>query len=1088
MRLKKFRLNLSTFVVFLFLTGIILPLELTAQTNTSGVPITGVILDQKGEAIIGANVAVKGTDTGTVSDADGNFSLQVPGENAVLQISYLGYKTQEIRVGNKRKIDVTLAEDNQLLNEVVVVGYGTMKRSDLTGAITSVSSETLSKSVSTSLDQALQGHAAGVNITPNSGMPGASSSVRIRGISSINSSNEPIYVIDGIVISQDNNSNMNTNVLSSINPADIVSVDILKDASATAIYGSQASNGVIIVTTRRGEAGRSVINFNSYIGWQQIPKKLDVLNLQQYANLQNLQAANGLLTASNNFVRPDLLGPGTDWQDELFNTAPMQNYNLSLSGGTEKTTYNVSAGYLNQVGIAEGSGLKRWNLTSNIDSQVKSWAKVGANMAFSSTNQDLSLSNQDLINKALTIPPNVPVKNADGSFATDDVQWVPVNPVALARLQTNTNEMFGIRGNSYLELAPKGALNGLTYRFEVGFNYSLTQSEQFVPTYTLSASKFNDINQSSRSETYNKYWTYRNILTYDKRFASIHHLTAMIGQEYSQSGYTYLFGSRTGFPSNLATDLTLGDGTTATNNNTSSTSALLSQFGRLFYSLKDMYMLTATLRHDGSSTFGPSHRWGWFPSAAFAWRLSEYKFIKDINWMSNLKLRLGWGLTGNQNIPSQTAWYAIYSPTTTTYGTGLYPGNTPNPNLAWESTAQTNIGLDASFFQNRIDLAFDWYNRITNNLLFQATLPGFVGTQGAGASSPPWVNAGSLQNRGVEITLNTRNIVTKDFNWNSNVVFSTYRNKVLKVNTESGGFTYNAVDDKYGGGYTPVSEIKAGQPIGMFYGYQVIGRFNKATDFYMINKDGQVVPTPVMFNLPIDKKTGVWIGDLIYKDRPTVPVYGSDGKTIIGYKPDGVIDSNDCTEIGNPNPKFTLGFGNTFTYKNLDLSIFFNCSYGNDVINYMSRWMSSPYRSYTNLLTSAMNYAQLGLIDPNGPDDFRNTQIIAGSAMAPRMPLGSNTYNYDYAFSDQFIQDGSFIRLQNLSLGYTLPQAWMNHAGISAFKIYASVQNLYTWTKYKGLDPEVGMGVGQDGHLINGFDDGRYPSPRIYTLGINLTF
>jgi len=1072
MRLENVKLKLVTFVVLLFFTGMNLPLELTAQTNTSGVPITGVILDQKGEAVIGANVVVKGSDIGTVTDTDGKFSLQVPNENATLQISYLGYKAQEIRVGNKRKIDVTLAEDNQLLNEVVVVGYGTMKKSDLTGAITSVSSETLSKSVATSIDQALQGRAAGVDITPVSGMPGAASSVRIRGISSINSSNEPIYVIDGVIINQDN-TNMNTNVLSSINPSDIVSIDILKDASATAIYGSRGSNGVIIVTTRRGEAGRSVINFNAYIGWQQIPNKLDVLNLQQYANLQNLQAANGLLTASNSFVRPDLLGPGTNWQDELFNTAPMQNYNLSLSGGTEKTTYNVAAGYLNQIGIAQGSGLKRWNLTSSVDSKVKPWAKIGANMAFSATNQNLSLSNQDLVNKALTIPPNVPVKNADGSFATDDVQWVPVNPVALANLQTNTNEMFGIRGNSYLELTPKGVLDGLTYRFEVGFDYNLTQGEQFVPTYTLSASKFNTINSSNRSEQYNKYWTYRNILTYDKKFGDIHHITAMLGQEYQQSGWTYLSGSRTGFPSNLATDLTLGDGTTAQNDNRSDASAISSQFGRLFYSLKDMYMITATLRRDGSSLFAPDKRWGWFPSAAFAWRLSEYGFIKDIKWMSNLKLRLGWGLTGNQYIPSTTAWFAVYNPQTTTYGTGLYPGNTPNMNITWESTAQTNIGFDASFFQNRIDLTFDWYNRTTSNLLMQSSLPGFVGTSNAaGASSAPWVNLGSLRNRGVELSLNTRNIVTKDFNWSSNIVFSTYRNKVLKLNSASGTFFGYASDNKYGGGSTIVNETIAGIPIGMFYGYQVIGRFEKATDFYMVNSAGQIVRTPVMSNLPIDKKNGVWIGDLIYKD-----VYG-----------DGAIDQNDLAVIGNPNPKFTFGFGNTFTFKNLDLSIFFKGSYGNDVINYMSRYTSSPYRNYTNLLTSSLNYAKLGLIDPNGPDDYRNTKITGGDAMSPRMPLSSNTFTYDYAFSDQFIQDGSYIRLQNLSLGYTLPQAWMNHVGISSFKVYASVQNLFTWTKYKGLDPEVGMGMGANSQPINGFDDGRYPSPRIYTLGINLTF
>jgi len=1070
MRLENVKLKLVTFVVLLFFTGMNLPLELTAQTNTGGVPITGVILDQKGEAIIGANVVVKGTDTGTVTDADGKFSLQVPNENATLQISYLGYKAQEIRVGNKRKIDVTLAEDNQLLNEVVVVGYGTMKKKDLTGAITSVNSEAIAKSVPTSIDQVLQGRAAGVQVQQSSGMPGAASSVRIRGVSSITSSNEPIYVIDGVIMSQ--GSDMNSNVLSSINPADIVSIDILKDASATAIYGSRASNGVVIVTTRRGEAGHSIISFNSYVGWQQIPKKLDVTNLQQYAEHRNTMTASGInVPYINSFARPDLLGEGTNWQNELFKTAMMYNYNLSISGGTDKTTYNIAAAYLNQDGIAAGSGFKRWNLTGNVDTQVKPWAKVGFNMAFSNTFQNLTVSDQSLISSALRITPDVPVRNVDGTFASSDDNSIPANPVALASLKQNNTETFGVRGNSYLELAPKGVLTGLTYRFEVAFDFNLNQNKQFMPTYYLSETRHQDYNQANSSKQFNKYWTYRNILTYDRKFADIHHITAMLGQEYQQSRWDNLAGMRTGFQTNTATDLNLGDATTAGANGYSGVNAILSQFGRLFYSLQDIYMLTATLRHDGTSKFAPQNRWGWFPSAALGWRISEYNFLKENKIINNLKLRLGWGLVGNQSIYSENAWYAVYSPVTTTYGTGLYPSNTPNPNLKWESTTSTNIGMDLGLFKNRIEIIFDWFNRKTNNLLLQAiSLPNYVGVSdlayggSPGKSDYPWVNLGSMQNRGVELTLNTQNVVTNNFKWSSNIVFSSYRNKVLKMDTPTGNYPGYTTDPNGGSTYTTNTVV--GKPIGQFYGWQVIGRFEKATDFWMVNSAGQIVRIPVQADqnglLPI-AVNGVWIGDYIYRD----------------VNNDGVIDTEDNTAIGNPHPKFTFGFGNTLTYKNLDLTLFFTGSYGNDVVNYIRRMLSNPFDNTTNHLTEALNYAKLGLIDPNGPNDYRNVQIIGGDPHAPRMPLISATSNYDYAFSDRFIEDGSYIRLQNVSIGYTLPQTWLNHTGISLAKIYANLQNVYTWTKYRGFDPEVGS---------TGIDNGRYPSPRIYTVGINITF
>ncbi len=1035
------------------------------------IAVSGTITDQTGDVLMGVSVVETGTKNGTVSDMDGKYHITVP-SNAKLTFSYISYETVTVDVRGRIVVNIAMREDAQALSEIVVVGYGTMKKSDLTGAVSSISSETIAKTVPITLDQAIQGRVAGVQVMPSSGMPGAGSSVRIRGISSINSSNEPIYVVDGVIISQDVN-NMNSNVLSTINPSDIVSVDILKDASATAIYGSRASNGVIIITTRKGESGISTINFNTYYGWQQIPKYLDVLNLRQYAEHRNVMAENGLIRRNNNFVRPDLLGEGTDWQDELFQTAPMQNYNLSFTGGNDKTTYNLTAGYLNQDGIAAGSGFERYNLTGNFDTQVKPWAKVGSNMAFSNTFQQLTVSNQSLINTALRSTPDVPVRNADGSFSAADEPFMPTNPIAMAQLRENNLELFGLRGNAYVEIAPKGILDGLKYRFEFALDYNLTQQDQFLPTYYLSQTQFNEVNQADKSKQFNKYWTYRNIFTYDKTFNNIHKLTTMLGQEYQRSTWDYLAGSRTGFQTNTARDLNLGDGTTAGNTGYSGVNAIHSQFGRVFYSLKDMYLLTATLRHDGTSKFASENRWGWFPSAAFAWRISEYPFLKDRENINNVKLRLGWGLVGNQGIPDETAWYAVYNTATTPYGTGLYPGNTPNPNLKWETTESTNLGIDLAFFHSRIDVIFDWYNRETDNMLLRASLPNYVGTTdlspgAAGSSSAPWVNLGSLRNRGVELSVNTQNIVTKDFKWSTNLIFSSNQNKVLQLNTETGAYFGTTSDNIYGGtGSTVTARTVVGEPIGQIYGYKVIGRFETASDFYCYNKEGELVRTPVTVDsqdnmLPIGENS-IWIGDYIYHD--------SNG--------DGKITEADREVIGNAEPKFTYGIGNTFTYKNWDLSFFFNGFYGNDVVNYARRYLSNPYRNTSNLYTEVLDYARVGLINENGPNDYRNVKIVGGDPHAPRMALATATSDHNYLFSDRFVEDGSFIRLQNVSLGYVFPKKWLEGAGISLLKLYVNLQNVYTWTNYSGYDPEVGT---------SGIDNGRYPSPRIYTIGLNLTF
>lgn len=1050
---------------------LLFPAISVAQT----ISVSGVVTDETGEALPGVGISIPGTTQGTVSNIDGKYTIDAPSKGT-LTFSYVGYSPQTINVGGRTVINVIMKEDSQLLEEVVVVGYGTMKKSDLTGAVTSVKNDAIQKSVPTSLDQVLQGRAAGVQVQQNSGAPGASTSIRIRGISSINSSTDPIFVIDGVVIDGGGFSANSTdyNPLASINPSDIVSMDILKDASATAIYGSRAANGVIMITTKRGEKGRQRITYNGYYGLQQLPKKLSVLNLQQYAEHRNVLADIGVSQWNDNFVRPDLLGPGTDWQKELFTTASMHNHNLTFSGGSDVSTYNLTAGYLDQDGIASGSGFKRLNLTGAFDSNVKSWLKAGVNFAFDNSFQKLTTSDQSLVLMALRTTPDVPVRNADGSFAASDEQFMPPNPMAMAMLIDNNKERYGIRGNTYADIT-KLFIDGLSFRTEISFDYNTTDQDRYQPRYYLSETQYREDNEGRYTKQFNKYWSQRNILTYNKTFADIHHVNAMLGHEMSKSQWSYLQGSRTGYVTDAFRDLTLGDQNTADNNGYNGANALLSYFGRMFYSLQDKYMLTFTMRRDGTSKFAPENRWGTFPSAALAWRVSEEDFIKNMDAVSNLKLRLGWGKVGNQAIPENYGYIAYYGTSTTNWGSGLIAQNVANPDLRWETTTSYNIGADLGLLKNRIELILDFYSKKTDDLLMIKPLPSTAGTVEStkpGYMKAPWVNAGSLENKGMEITLNTVNILSQDFQWRSNFIFSMNRNKALSIDLDPAVIDRTVNGNEYGvTDPTVINRTVPGKPIGQFYGYQVIGRFEKATDFYYTDANGNIVRTPVLNNLDINESTGVWIGDYIYKD-----VNG-----------DGKLDVNDMDFIGNPEPKFTYGIGNTFSYKGIDLTIQLQGSYGNDVVNYAQRYLGNPMRNISNLFTDALNYARTDLIDPNGPNDYRNVKITGGDPHAPRLTSGSSSSNYNYAFSDRFIEDGSYLRIQNVSLGYNLPQKIIKPLGIENVKIYANLQNLYTWTKYRGYDPEVGSSY-QGGNWLMGIDNGRYPTPRIMTFGLNLTF
>ena len=1023
--------------------------------------VTGNVKDASGEPMIGITVSLDGKPV-AVTDLDGNFTVQNAKSSSVIKLSYVGYLDQQFTVGNKNQFNLTMKEDPKALEEVVVVGYGTMKRSDLTGAVTSVGDEAISKSVSTSIDQVLQGRAAGVQVQANTGTPGGSSTIRIRGTNSLNATSQPIFVIDGVIIDSSSGDNGDSNPLSEINPSDIVSMDILKDASATAIYGSRASNGVIMITTKRGKAGDATVTYDGYVGWQTMPKSLDVLNLKQYAQHYNDIADAQIKSATNSFVRPELLGEGTDWQDELFRHALMTSHNLSVTGGSEKITYALSAGYLDQDGIVIGSSFRRQTLRGNTDAQIKKWLKGGFSFSLADSKQQTLANSYSIILTALRSQPSVAVRSADGSFDGPDDQWMPDNPVALAQITRNYNKKFNFRVNTYLEAT---IFKGLTYRTELSADYNNNKYYYYMPDYKFGV-KTSDSRTSQWTSTNSKYWSWRNILTYANTFGK-HSINAMLGQEMSHNHYETQVTSANGFPSNSATDPSAGSNDSSSPVGYQDNSSIFSYFGRAFYSYDDRYMATFTLRRDGSSMFADGHRWGWFPSAALAWRVSGEKFMQNVKWINNLKLRAGWGETGNQNV-RQWAYMALLTTYNTPWGVGVLNGNNANPDLKWETTKSWNLGFDLSVLNNRIDIVFDWYYKKTNDLLMELDLPAFLGSGGGsnyGTAANPWGNVGSLRNTGIEFTINSININKKNFQWSSNFVFSLNRNKVLSLDTETGTLPQTF---QVGSETATVTNTVVGQPMAQFWGYKVIGRFDKPEDFYYKDAQGNVKQVALPTGCSIGK-SGTWLGDYRFAD----------------LNGDGVIDNNDQTFIGNPEPKFTFGFGNSLSWKGWDFSFQFTGSYGNKVLNYNRRQLEIT-GSTSNLLTSVLNYARVEKIDPNGPDDYRNYWVTnASSTTMPRLYTESYS-NGNNRVSDAFVEDGSYIRLQNVSLSYTFPKKWIEHLYLSNVKLYMNIQNLFTITKYDGYDPEVGSLYGDA--LKNGIDYNRYPSPRIYTFGINVSF
>lgn len=1044
--------------------------------------IKGKVVDAAGETVIGANVLEKGTTNGVITDIDGNFVLNVS-SGATLEISYIGYVTQTIKVTNQTSLHIVLKEDSETLDEVVVVGYGTMKKSDLSGASVSVGEDAIKGSVITNLDQSLQGRAAGVSAVSTSGAPGSSSSIRVRGQATINSNAEPLYVIDGVIVqgggasgadfglgdALGNGSVSTISPLSTINPADIVSMEILKDASATAIYGAQGANGVILITTKRGKAGEAKFTYDGMLAVQRQTKRLDMMNLREFANYYNEFVQVGELDVNGYYADPSILGKGTNWQDAVFQTALQHQHQVSAEGGTEKIKYYVSASYMDQDGTLIGSNFNRYSFRVNLDSQLKSWLKLGLSATYSSTDEDLKLADgeQGIINYSLKTVPDIPIYDIDGNYATIVREgYTNPNPIAMAMMDQVLLNRQKLTGNIFFEVTP---IKNLVWHAELGYDISASRGERYKPMVDFGSWK-RDSNYSSIQKNSSTFWQLKNYVTYSGMIDK-HNFTAMLGQECWASNYDNISVTNTGLPSDAVHNPALGTATPVIGSGFGS-SAMASFFTRLTYNYDNRYYGTYTYRYDGSSNFGPDNRWAGFHALAGSWRFSNEEFFKPLSGViSNGKLRLGWGQTGNANIGGYL-WGTSIVKMSSSLGTGYRPKNIPNTGIKWESQEQWNVGLDLGFIQDRINLVVDWYKKVSNDMLMALQLPSYMGTQGNTSSrlDPPYGNYGSIENAGVEISLNTHPLIGK-FQWDSDFQISFNKNKLKAL---SG--TANAQIVGYGQWNDVVSVSNVGESLYNFYGYVCDGVYQDYEDLQKSPKPEQY-PSNGVFN----RKNTVWVGDIKYKD-----ISGPDGK------PDGVINEYDKTNLGSPMPKFTFGWTNTFRYKDFDLSIFINGSYGNKVMNYLGMQLTHMNSAWENQLNSVTGRARLEPIDPDKVypvgqywyDDVTNVRVSNPEAVIPRASIQDP--NDNDRISDRYVEDGSYIRLKNITLGYTFPSKLIKKFGINNLRLYANIQNLLTITGYDGYDPEIGASTQSTN--VYGLDYGRYPSPTVYSFGLNVSF
>lgn len=1000
--MQKYKMPISRLRMMVCLIGMLLPMCMFAQQIT----VQGVVKDQTGETVIGASVMEKGTTNGTITGIDGDFSLNMS-PNGTLVVSFVGYKTQEVQVKGQKQLQVVLSEDAEMLDEVVVIGYGTMKKSDLTGAVSSIGNKDIKDSPVSNLGQAIQGKISGVQIV-DAGKPGDNVSIKIRGLGSINNC-DPLVVIDGVPTDLG---------LSSLNMADVERLDVLKDASATAIYGSRGANGVVMITTKRGTEGKGKLAVSANYSFQNATNVPSLLNAAQYAELSNDMMVNSGRNPNPEWANPSELGAGTDWMDELLRTGVMQNYTVSYSGGNEKSHYYVSGGFLDQSGIVKSVNYRRFTFQSNSDAQVLKWLKFSNNITFSA---DTKKSGSYNIGDALKALPIYPVKNEDGSWSGPDgnSEWYGStrNPIGPTELNKSQTDGYNFLANLTAELT---FTKWLKFKSTFGYDAKFWFIDNFTPKYNW---KPTPTEETSRYKSDNKSFTYLwdNYFLFDHTFAEKHRVGLMAGMSAQWNTNDYLNAQKNVFMFDNVHEMDNGEEMYAIGGNETEW-ALLSYMARVNYSYEDRYLLTATIRRDGSSRFGKKHRWGTFPSVSVAWRASQEKWFPKNDYINDLKVRAGYGVTGSQASVGNYSYLASYN--TSVYPFGISSGNQTalvsstlaNPYIHWEEVAQTNIGFDASLFNSRVMFSFDAYLKETRDMLVKASIPI---TSGFEDTTTTYTNAGKVRNQGIEMSLHTINL-TGELGWETNLTATYNKNKIKDLNSDV-PYYINQINNSY------VTMLAKDYPINVFYGYVTDGIFQNQSE----------VNTHAV-------QPGAEPGDIRFRDLNN----------------DGVINDSDRTVIGNPNPSWLFSMNNSLSYKGFELSVFLQGIAGNKIYNANNidnTGMAAAYNQTTDVL--------------------KRWQGEGTSNSMPRAVFGDP--NQNTRVSDRFVENGSYLRLKNITLSYTFPKQWLQKTKYENARLSLSCENVATITGYSGFDPEVG---------INGIDQNRYPISRTFSLGLNFNF
>lgn len=971
-----------------------LPLNLFAQKST----VHGIVSDEKGESIIGANVQVKGTTTGTITDFDGKFTIEAS-PNDILLISYIGMNPRELTITSSREYKIILKEDTKALDEVVVIGYGSVKRKDVTTAITTISTKDLDLRPIVSADQALQGKAAGVSVIKPNGLPGEKMVIRVRGTTSMNSSNDPLYVVDGVTLDD----------ISFLSANDIASMQVLKDASSAAIYGSRAANGVILITTKTGIKGNAKIAFNAYAGITSLSKRIQSLNLAQYREL--------LQDLGSTTVLPDNLTDRTNWYDETFQNALSQNYQLSISNATDKLNYYLSAGYTGEHGIIKSAFFERFNFRSNIENQIRPWLKAGTNVSYSDYKNNGVITGRGsnragVVLSVINTPTYAPIWDEDNpkqfyeNFYGINITS-PVENMSRSENNVTLKNRLVATGNAEITFAPN-----LKLKSSVTLDRLYTNETSFLdPIKTGYGRTIGGIATDKRSM--NTIMIYDNILSYNKSIG-LHGIDFMGGTSSTTTNFDESYVSSQYFLNGSNQTVNAGNKVLQDGSSYNTAWSMMSYVGRLAYNYAGKYLATANMRIDGSSKLNPKHRWGYFPSLSGAWRISSEDFMKDLTWIDDLKIRGGWGQTGNQAGLKNYSYLQMYAITRQNWweeGLSTVPPlinkiELRNEDLTWETTTQTNFGIDLTILKSRLTFAIDYYSKYTTDMLLYTFLP-----PGSSTASTITRNEGEMSNKGFEFSVNSHNIQNKNFQWSTDFNISTNKNLLTKL-----VLTQVYYDAKTSENITEyVVRNEPGHSMGGFYGY---------------------------FSDGVDPETG----ELMYRD----------------LNDDGSITTSDRDYIGDPNPDLTFGMTNVFSYKNFDLSILIQGAYGNDIFN--------ASRMETEGMYDAKNQSTRVL------DRWRRPGMITSIPKA----------GYDMKISSYFVEDGSYLRVKDITLSYNLPASLLNKFKLTRFQPYITATNLFTLTKYLGFDPEVNEW--KNSGTVQGIDWGTYPQTKTFIVGLNVEF